>query len=431
MKRSLIFSSRLSLAFGLKILNLIFQIISIIFVAKFFSEKELGIYYLIMSLFGLQLISDLGFSKTMAIFISHESHKLKLENNLLIGPVRSLSRVILVFNLVLTWFKKSSIILFLIYLFLGSFFFLYKDSNFDLFKLWILLSLISCFSIFSPLIFGFFEGINNINRANIFSSAQLIISNLFFLLSIDKFGVYSILMKSIGGLVILLIYIYYHRKLFEQLTVFRKVEVKLKNQFRDQQKKFALTSIMGYLALGTFVPFSYYFISSEFSGKLGFSLQIVNTLSNFLFVFFTINYPLISQDIAERKYNSARDKFYFIIKIVLSLYLFGSLMFFALNDLISFFTNNRLLSTNFIIILFISGILLTSVQLLSSYLRLFKKEYFLKHAFFSAIFSITLLFTIGYNYSENGVFISYLLITFFQFIYAFIIFIKHSNHAST
>ena len=238
-------------------------------------------------------------------------------------------------------------------------------------------------------------------------------------------------MKSIGGLVILLIYIYYHRKLFEQLTVFRKVEVKLKNQFRDQQKKFALTSIMGYLALGTFVPFSYYFISSEFSGKLGFSLQIVNTLSNFLFVFFTINYPLISQDIAERKYNSARDKFYFIIKIVLSLYLFGSLMFFALNDLISFFTNNRLLSTNFIIILFISGILLTSVQLLSSYLRLFKKEYFLKHAFFSAIFSITLLFTIGYNYSENGVFISYLLITFFQFIYAFIIFIKHSNHAST
>ena len=209
MKRSLIFSSRLSLAFGLKILNLIFQIISIIFVAKFFSEKELGIYYLIMSLFGLQLISDLGFSKTMAIFISHESHKLKLENNLLIGPVRSLSRVILVFNLVLTWFKKSSIILFLIYLFLGSFFFLYKDSNFDLFKLWILLSLISCFSIFSPLIFGFFEGINNINRANIFSSAQLIISNLFFLLSIDKFGVFSILMKSIGGLVILLIYIYY------------------------------------------------------------------------------------------------------------------------------------------------------------------------------------------------------------------------------
>ena len=431
MKRSLIFSSRLSLAFGLKILNLIFQIISIIFVAKFFSEKELGIYYLIMSLFGLQLISDLGFSKTMAIFISHESHKLKLENNLLIGPVRSLSRVILVFNLVLTWFKKSSIILFLIYLFLGSFFFLYKDSNFDLFKLWILLSLISCFSIFSPLIFGFFEGINNINRANIFSSAQLIISNLFFLLSIDKFGVYSILMKSIGGLVILLIYIYYHRKLFEQLTVFRKVEVKLKNQFRDQQKKFALTSIMSYLALGTFVPFSYYFISSEFSGKLGFSLQIVNTLSNFLFVFFTINYPLISQDIAERKYNSARDKFYFIIKIVLSLYLFGSIMFFALNDLISFFTNNRLLSTNFIIILFISGILLISVQLLSSYLRLFKKEYFLKHAFFSAIFSITLLFTIGYNYSENGVFISYLLITFFQFIYAFIIFIKHSNHAST
>ena len=431
MKISFINLYRLNLALALKVLNLIFQIISIIFVAKFFSEKELGIYYLIMSLFGLQLISDLGFSKTMAIFISHESHKLKLENNLLIGPVRSLSRVILVFNLVLTWFKKSSIILFLIYLFLGSFFFLYKDSNFDLFKLWILLSLISCFSIFSPLIFGFFEGINNINRANIFSSAQLIISNLFFLLSIDKFGVYSILMKSIGGLVILLIYIYYHRKLFEQLTVFRKVEVKLKNQFRDQQKKFALTSIMGYLALGTFVPFSYYFISSEFSGKLGFSLQIVNTLSNFLFVFFTINYPLISQDIAERKYNSARDKFYFIIKIVLSLYLFGSLMFFALNDLISFFTNNRLLSTNFIIILFISGILLISVQLLSSYLRLFKKEYFLKHAFFSAIFSITLLFTIGYNYSENGVVISYLLITFFQFIYAFIIFIKHSNHAST
>jgi len=428
MKGLLIFSSRLSLAFGLKLLNLGFQIVTIILIAKVFTEKELGIYYLMLSLFGLQIISDFGFSKTMAIFISHDSGKVTFENKILMGPKTSLNRVNLVFHLVINWLKKAFLVLFVIYLALGAFFFLYKDNSVELFKLWIPLALISSFSIFSPLIFSFFEGINNINRANIFISTQLIVSNVFFLLSINKLGIYSILIKSLGGLIVLLLYIYHYRKLFKQLINFEGEENQLRNQFNIQQKKFALTSITGYFILNTFVPFSYYFISSEFSGKLGFSLQIVNTLISFLMIFFLVNYPIISQDIAERKYHIARSKFYYILKLILPLYFFGAICFFATKDNLLSFINSKFLTTNQLILLFAGGVFFILVQLMGSYLRLFKKEFFLKHAFISALLSITLLSTIGYHYSEKGVVASYIIITFFQLSYGYLIFKKHLHH---
>lgn len=381
-----------------------------------------------MSLFGLQVVSDFGFSKTMAIFISHESGKVRFKNKILIGPKVNLQKIYLVFNLVLSWLKKAFLILFIIYVLLGAFFFLFKENSIDLFKLWICLALISSFSIFSTLIFSFFEGINNINRANIFISTQFIVSNLFFLLSINKLGIYSILIKSIGGLIVLIVYIYKYRKLFKQLTNFVELETQLRSQFSIQQKKFALTSITGYFILNTFVPFSFYFISSEFSGKLGFSLQIVNTLISFLMILFLVNYPIISQDIAEKKYNSARNKFYYIFKLILPLYFFGVICFFALKDNLLSFINNKFLTSNQLILLFTGGVFLISVQLIASYLRLFKKEYFLKHAFVSAILSVTLLFTIGYFYLEKGVVICYLLITFFQLFYGYLIFKKNPNH---
>lgn len=428
MKRSLIFSSRLSLAFGLKILNLVFQVASIILVAKVFSEKELGIYYLMLSFFALQTISDFGFSKTMGIFISHESGRVKFENRVLIGPETSLNRINLVFQLAINWLKKVFFMLFILYIALGAFFFLYKDNNIELFELWIPLALISSFSIFSPLFFSFFEGINNINRANIFISTQLIFSNVFFLLSINKLGIYSVLVKSLVGLIVLILYLYYYRALFKQLVRFKRKETQLRSQFNIQQKKFALTSIVGYFILNTFVPFSYYFISSEFSGKLGFSFQIINTLISFLMIFFHVNYPIISQDIAKRKYSAARNNFNDIFKLILPIYFFGALCFFALKDNLLSFINNKFLSTNQLILLFTGGVFLISAQLLGSYLRLFKNEFFLKHAFISALLSITLLSTIGHHYSEKGVVVSYLLITFFQFYYGYLIFKKHQQY---
>ena len=135
--KKLFFNSRTSLAFVLKFLNLLFQILSIYFLANSFSSSELGLYYLFMSFFGLQILVDLGFTKTMSIFVSHESNKIIFSNTSIKAEVNILQRIKTILTIVFRWFIKSSFWLFLAYLLLGIVFFIIKDKDIEIFLLWL------------------------------------------------------------------------------------------------------------------------------------------------------------------------------------------------------------------------------------------------------------------------------------------------------
>ena len=427
----LFFNSRTSLAFALKILNLLFQLISIYFLVDSFTSIELGVYYLFMSFFGLQILVDLGFTKTMSIFISHESSNINIIKNSIEGNIKSLQKVKTILTIVYQWFVKSSLWLFLVYLSLGMVFFIFKDKNSEIFLLWILLSILSCILLFSSLITSFLQGVNQINKSNIYSSIQLIISNVLFFSTIKSFGLYSMLFKTVGSVIVFFIYILYYKKL-----IFFLIKLKtdngfgIKELFSKQQRKFALTAILGFFILNTFIPFSYYFVSPEFSGKLGLTFQITNTVSVFMMIVFNVNFPLLSQSIADFKYEKAFSDFFYILKVICVLLSVGYISFFLLKEIsvIKTFLNHKILANWNLILIVFGSIGYLYVDLFSSFLRLFKVELFVKHAIISLGISVFLLSTLGLFYKNIGFSISYFLIALFGVVNVSIIFTKYRRN---
>ena len=426
--KSLLFNSRTSLAFILKILNLLFQLLSIYFVANKFSSSELGVYYLLMSFFGLQILGDLGFTKTMSIFLSHESNKVIISNNSIDGDIKSLQTVKAIVNIVFQWFIKSSVLLFVVYFFLGIVFFILKEQNEEIFLLWIFLAMLSCISLFSSLIPSFLQGVNQINKANVYVSLQLIVSNILFFSTIHNFGLYSMLFKTLGSIFVFIFYLIHYKKFMYSLKKIKTYNgLVVKKLFLNQQRKFALTAILGFFILNTFIPFTYYFVSPEFSGQLGLTLQITATFSAFMMIFFNVNFPLLSQSIAAKKSEKALSDFFYILKIISGLILFGYISFFAIKEIsfVKSFLNNKILSNLNLILIILGSVGYLYVELLSSFLRLFKTELFVKHSIISLILSISFLFTLGLFYQNNGISISYFLLALFGVINVSIIFKKH------
>jgi len=426
--KKLFFNSRTSLAFVLKFLNLLFQILSIYFLANSFSSSELGLYYLFMSFFGLQILVDLGFTKTMSIFVSHESNKIIFSNTSIKAEVNILQRIKTILTIVFRWFIKSSFWLFLAYLLLGIVFFIIKDKDIEIFLLWISLSLLSCISLYSSIITSFLQGVNQINKANTYASIQLIVSNILFFSTINSFGLYSMLFKTLGTVIVFLIYIGYYRRLILFLLRLKiPVELNIKKLFLKQQKKFAFTAILGFFILNIFIPFSYYFVSPEFSGKLGMTFQITNTFSAFMMIFFNINFPLLSHSISINKYKSARLDFYYILKLICLLLLIGYISFFFLKEILFFknLLNHKILTSWNLVLIVIGSIGFLYVDLFSSFLRLFKSELFVKHSLISLLLSVLMLSTLGIFYQNDGVLLAYVLLALFGVFNVSIIFIKH------
>lgn len=427
----LFFNSRTSLAFALKILNLLFQFISIYFLVDSFTSTELGVYYLFMSFFGLQILVDLGFTKTMSIFISHESSKVTLIKNSIEGDIKSLQKVKIILKIVYGWFVKSSLYLFFIYLCVGMVFFVIKEKSSEIFMLWILLSIMSCILLFSSLVTSFLQGINEINKANIYSSIQLIVSNVLFFSTIKTFGLQSLLFKSLGSILVFFIYVLYYKKLlYFFIRLKTNLDFGINTLFSKQQRKFALTSILGFFILNTFIPFSYYFVSPEFSGQLGLTFQITNTVSVFMMIFFNVNFPIFSQSIADFEYEKAFSDFFYVLKAIFILLVIGYSSFFLLKEipLIQTFINNKIFDHWNLVLIVFGSIGYLYVDLISSFLRLFKVELFVKHAIISLGISVLLLSTLGLYYQHIGVVIAYFLLALFGAANVSAIFIKYRRN---
>ena len=412
----LLFNSRSTIAFLLRILNLIFQFASLYFVLEFLSPVQLGLYYLFLSFFSLQVLCDMGFTKTMSIFISHESKTIKFSSNCLQGDTEALRKIKGILVLVLNWFKKSIIALFLLYLLLGVIFFKIKEDNQNIFIFWIQLSFFSCISVISSLLIAFLQGINQINKANVFAAIQLIFSNIFFFLLLEPLALKALMIKVIISIAILLIYLIFNKQIIFQFFKIKKlITYEVNAKFLKQQKRFAITALLGYFILNSFIPFTYYFISSEVSGQLGLTFQITATVSAFMMVIFNINFPLISQKIALNEIRQARQEFYSILKIVMFLFILSYLIFLGLLN-IDFFSskiNGKILSNLNFVLIILGSLGFLYVELISSFLRLFKKEFFVKHALYSLILSFIFLFFLGLKFKTNGVVISYLLLSLF------------------
>ena len=116
-----------------------------------------------------------------------------------------------------------------------------------------------------------------------------------------------------------------------------------------------------------------------------------------------------------------------IIKLIFVFMLIGYVSFFIVKEIsiIKGFLNHKILTGWNLKLIILGSIGYLYVELLSSFLRLFKTELFVRHSIISLILSISFLSTLGLFYQKSGITMSYFLLALFGVVNVSFIFKKH------
>ena len=411
-----------------KVWQILFSILSLYFIINYLSEVERGYYYLFISIISLQLFIDMGFTNTIVVFLSHESKNVIFNSKNIEGKNKNLINVKIILNYLIKWFTKKVFLLFVVFICAGIIFFGIKERNYEILFLWTILSFFISINLFSSIFCAFLEGMNKILISSLIRFLQTLFSSIALLITISHFKLYSVLFQYTASLIILFVVIYYYRRPLIN-TIRDKIQInnkKIIKKFKIQQKKLGYTWIIGYLIFNLYTPFIFNFISPEAAGKFGASIQIASSINAVLLIFLNLNLPRLGGYISIKKYKKSLNLFFRILIFSSILCLFSiSFIFFIIYNFEETLSNiiGGLLDFYHLFTLIFMTLFLNIVYHIASFLRMFKKEPFLKHAIVVSVTTIFLLVMLGLIFNLDGVIFAYLISNLVGLIYAIYIFI--------
>lgn len=288
--------------------RVLFAPISLYLVALKFSPELLGIYYIFFSIAGLQSIVEAGFSHTIIQSISHEMHGVKFENHMLIGNVDNISRICQAMRLGFTWFSivAASCIIFVLPI---GYFIINSQSHVIGQSYWLLpwfifILFFSANLLFYPVNF-FFEGILHLEK--IYKNRliiQVISSILFVVALLMNIGIYVVSIASIVSLFINLMILFIPNfSQFKEFLHFPKKQYFI-SVFK-WQAKISIVWCTGYMywQLPSIIIFS--ILGPVISGQYGFTINIINAVTNIGQIFVRTKSAIIGKLRAEGNFTEA------------------------------------------------------------------------------------------------------------------------------
>lgn len=288
--------------------RVLFAPISLYLVALKLSPEILGIYYIFFSIAGLQSIVEAGFSHTIIQSISHEMHSVKFENHRLIGNEDSIGRITQAMRLGFTWFLivAASCIIFVLPI---GYFIINSQSHVVEQSYWLLpwIIFILFFStnlLLYPVNF-FFEGILHLEK--IYKNRliiQIISSLLFIAALLMNMGIYVVAIASIVSLLINFIVLFLPNfAQFKEFLHFPKKQY-FKSVFK-WQAKISIVWCTGYLYWQLPSIFIFSILGPVISGQYGFTVNIINAITNIGQIFVRTKSAVIGKLRAEGNFIEA------------------------------------------------------------------------------------------------------------------------------
>lgn len=292
--------------------RVLFAPISLYLVALKLSPEQLGIYYIFFSIAGLQSIVEAGFSHTIIQSISHEMHSVKFENHRLIGNKDSIGRISQAMRLGFTWFSIVSVSCIIFVLPIG--YFIINTQSHVLSQSYWLLPWIIFILFFSANLFlypvnFFFEGILQLEK--IYKNRlviQIISSILFIGALLMNMGIYVVSIASIVSLVINFIVLFLPN--FGQFREFLHLPKwqYFKSVFK-WQTKISIVWCTGYLYWQLPSVFIFSLLGPVISGQYGFTVNVINAVTNMGQIFVRTKSAVIGKLRAEGNFSQAFSVF--------------------------------------------------------------------------------------------------------------------------
>lgn len=360
-----------------KIIGIVKGPITLLFIFKFLSSNEQGIWFTFISLGALSVFAELGFTAIISQFISHEYAHLKISHGYIIGKRITLDKL---FSLIHYAIKLYIFIIPLgvILLFFAGYF-IFSNNQFHVLLMWFFYSLIGGLQLFLSLLNSITQGFDKIAlvQKNILLGGLIapfiMWSGLFF-----NFGIMSLVVGSGIAAIVMIVFIFHVNKKVWLQFLRHKLIYKYSwfHEIIPLQIKYGASFISGYFISYFYTPMIYKFESPEVAGQFGLTMSMLIMILTICMSWIEIKIPKMNILVAHKNQIQLKETFKNEARISLILFTIGMALFYLFILIINkySFYNERFLSTYNIFLLIIVFIPNIFMDFLGKYSRLHKAE---------------------------------------------------------
>lgn len=425
------------------IINQLWRLVSgpvtMIFITLYLTEIEQGYWYTFLSLSALSIFADLGFSSIMLQFSAHEVGNLTIKDGILYSAdpkyffhIQKLGKLL---RFIVKWVSTLFFLTFPLIFCVGYFVFSKKDENISWLVPWIIFILGSGIGFINQGVLSFLEGCNQVAQIQFIRFIASIIQTLIiFIFLYLRLNLYAIAIASlISSLSINILIQVFYKKLVNQLwTVSKNYNFSWKKEFLSLFWRYSLSWASGYFIFQIFTPLAFNYYGSEFAGKIGFSLALINAGFAISTVWLTSILPKLGMYIATKNWVSLDSLFEKRFLLGLLTYLLGFGTFFIIFLFFqekSFFFKRFLPPIPFLCLL-LAWLIQYIVSSLAFYMRAHKEEPLVWLSLISGLSVSLSTVLIVFFLNSNFIFTGFLLtqIIFFPFVIRYYRIYKYKRH---
>jgi len=367
-----------------------------VFLLRYLTAEQQGVWYTFNSLGPLTLFAELGFSTIITQFVSHEYAKLQFEYGVIKGDNYYFNRLFSLIRYSIKFYFYIIPFAILILSIVGFEFF--KTQPLSTIVAWFLFAIIVGLNLMYSNVQAIYQGLDrvkDIQKNLIIGSTFTTISNLTLLYF--HYNIWALVVGNGVGLLSMLYYLYKKAPSFWKQIYIYKPTQKF-NWYREiipLQWKYALSWISGYLIFFLFVPIIYKYQGAVVAGQFGITLALIGALCGIADSWIGTKIPNFNifvsngQEDELHKLFKSSSKHSFVIFIlgsigmILVLYIFHWMHFYE----------NRFLSIEYTSYLLVANISQRIVIYLAMYLRAHKIEpFYILSMLNAALISICVLF---------------------------------------
>jgi hypothetical protein len=389
----------------------------------FLSESQQGYWYLFIGLSALSVFADLGFANIILQFSAHEYAFLKFTGEgLLFGPEKYLWRLSSFFRFMIKWIILMCSCVFPVIYIIGYIYFR-NDDVVNIYMLpWTFFLIGVLINFFNNVVLYFIEGLNKIEDTQKIRLKVAFINT--FVVSITlilKGNIYALIFGTLVSAIVnlLLIIIYFGKLIKQMINITKDEKYNWEKEVKPLFVKYAISFSCGYFISSIYVPLAHYLYGPLFSGKVGISLALTNTIYGISYIWLNSISPTMNIYIARHNWKELDFVFKKRLIFAISTYLIFSI---GIGFFMLFFSKyhifekiiSRFLPMKEMIVLLLSYMLLIPVSAWGLYLRGHKKEPYLVSSIIQAGLVVLATILIGrylqIRWFFGGYFVSFLCI---------------------
>ena len=400
--------------------------VTLLLIVTRFSKVEQGYYYTFSSLLALQIFFELGLLTVMAQFAAHEFAFLSWgEKGIINGSENHRSRFIDLLSKGFKWYAVAAILLIIILIPAGLYFFSSSTSGFVGFTWrmpWAFAVIgVGCNLMLIPF-YAVITGsgdVASINRREMMGG--IVGSVIAWLVIAFCGGLYAIPAVTSGSIVIGIIYLFKIKPCLVK-AVFKQAFYSEKSSYTiswwsevwPMQWKIALSWVSGYFIFQLFTPVLFKYYGPIRAGQMGITLTTVNSILGIAIMWLNTKNPEFGKLIALKKWIALDVLFNRVLNQILIVFSLLSVVLIIILTILQLFSiiPNRFLPISEIIVFLVATAGTLVVSCWATYMRAHKIESMMPLSLISAILMTISTLYFGIKFSSIGMVVGYFLITF-------------------